>query len=159
MTILKHRNFDFEAHVAGDIPGYMRKQTGLYFEELQDVLQYHGIVRGEKKKELFLQTNIFVFPTLSEAQPVVLLEAMATANIILATNVGGIPDIFVNGKNGFTIDTNNPSQIADTIMKIYENSTNQELNAILIKNHYEVKQKYTEKKFFENLYNILMDTN
>ena len=157
MLILKKRNLDFEVHIAGDIPVYMRAEIDRYFEKIQDILHYHGIVTGDKKKALFLQTNIFVFPTHNEAQGIVLLEAMATGNIILSTNVGGIPDIFVADKNGFTIESNNPAQIADIISSLQEKHKETDLDRMLRENYTEVAQKYTEEKFFENLYKIIMD--
>ena len=155
MLILKQKKIDFEVHIAGDIPLYMKQKIDIYFEKIHDHLHYHGIVTGEKKKSLFLLTNIFIFPTYTEAQPLVILEAMATANIILTTNVGGIPDIFIADKNGFTIENNDPAKIADTVMGLYENYL--DLDKMLENNYQEVEQKYTEEKFFDNLYKIIMD--
>ena len=155
MLILEKKNIDFEIHIAGDIPVFMKEEVEIYFKKMKKILHYHGIVQGNQKKDLFLSSNIFVFPTHQEAQGVVLLEAMATANIILSTNVGGISDIFVTNKNGFTIETNNPEQIADNILKIQNDNTSYE--DMLKENYHEVKQKYTEKTFFDNLYKIIMD--
>ncbi|KYJ86232.1 glycosyltransferase family 4 protein, partial [Sulfurovum riftiae] len=155
MLILENKNIDFEVHIAGDIPAFMEKEIQKYFEKLNSILHYHGVVKGKQKKDLLLSSHIFVFPTLQEAQGIVLLEAMATANIILSTHVGGISDIFKTNKNGFTIDTHNPKQIADKISKIQSERIS--YNKMLIENYFEVKKKYTEKIFFGNLYKILMD--
>lgn len=155
MLILEKKNIDFEVHVAGDIPSFMKQEINVYFEKLKNILHYHGIVKGQEKKDLFLSSNFFVFPTHLEAQGVVLLEAMATANIILSTDVGGISDIFVTNKSGFTIDINNPEQIVDYIIKIQRDEIM--YSNILKENYLEVKQNYTEKIFFDNLYKIIMD--
>ena len=158
MLILKERNLDFEVHVAGNIPACMRAEIDRYFEKMQDILHYHGIVTGDKKKAIFLQTNIFVFPTYHrEGQGIVLLEAMATGNIILSTNIGGIPDIFVANKNGFTVESNNPTQIADIILSLQEKRKEADLDRMLRENYTEVAQKYTEETFFKNLHKIIMD--
>ena len=47
--------------------------------------------------------KIFVFPSLSDGLPNTLLESMACGNIIIATPVGGIPDVISNGINGFLL--------------------------------------------------------
>jgi glycosyltransferase involved in cell wall biosynthesis len=47
--------------------------------------------------------KIFFFPSLSDGLPNTLLESMASGNIIIATPVGGIPDIISNGINGFLL--------------------------------------------------------
>ncbi len=155
MLILEKKNFNFEVHIAGDIPIFMKQEIEIYFEKMKKILHYHGIVKENQKKDLFLSSNIFVFPTLQEAQGIVLLEAMATGNIILSTDVGGISDIFVTNKNGFTIETDNPEQIAENIIKLQND--NIPCRDMLRKNYYEVKEKYTEKIFFDNLYKIIMD--
>jgi glycosyltransferase involved in cell wall biosynthesis len=47
------------------------------------------------------QTDIFVMPSILEGQPVALVEAMAYGRSIVATNVGGIPELIRDGVNGF----------------------------------------------------------
>ena len=155
MVILEKKDLNFEIHVAGDIPIFMKEEVNLYFEKLKNIIHYHGVVKGNQKHALYLASNIFVFPTHQEAQGIVLLEAMATANIILTTNVGGIPDIISENINGYTIEVKNPQNIVESILKIFDKINLHE--DMLKKNYYEVKEKYTEKKFFDNLYKIIMD--
>jgi glycosyltransferase involved in cell wall biosynthesis len=47
--------------------------------------------------------KIFIFPSLSDGLPNTLLESMASGNIIIASPVGGIPDVISNGINGFLL--------------------------------------------------------
>lgn len=47
--------------------------------------------------------NIFVLPSLNEGMGRVLVEAMALGKPIVASNVGGIPDLVVDGENGFLV--------------------------------------------------------
>jgi glycosyltransferase involved in cell wall biosynthesis len=48
-------------------------------------------------------SDVFVLPTLTEALPTVLAEAMAARLPIVASKVGGIPEMIANGQNGFLI--------------------------------------------------------
>ena len=57
-------------------------------------------------------SDVFVLPTLTEALPTVLAEAMAARLPIVASNVGGIPEMIANGQNGFLVK---PEDLNDLI--------------------------------------------
>src|SRR5215211_5249731 len=52
---------------------------------------------------LLAASDVFVLPTLTEALPTVLAEAMAAKLPIVASKVGGIPEMITNGQNGFLV--------------------------------------------------------
>jgi len=60
-------------------------------------------------------------PSYSEGVPNVLLEAMACGVPVLASPVGGIPSIIIDGKTGFLLKSRKPSDIAQSILKIITN--------------------------------------
>lgn len=61
--------------------------------------------------------KLFVLPSYEEGLPVTMKEAMACGAVVLATAVGGIPDLIKNGKTGFILADNSPACIAQTILK------------------------------------------
>ena len=69
--------------------------------------------------ESFLQKfDIFVLSSIREGIPVAMLEAMAKRIPVVATRVGGIPEVIEEGKDGLLVDSRNPGQIADGIRKL-----------------------------------------
>jgi len=64
--------------------------------------------------------DIFVLPSFFEGLPNVILEAMAMEKPIVATDTGGIPDLIVNGKNGFLVPTRNSASISLNVKKLIE---------------------------------------
>jgi len=62
--------------------------------------------------------DIFVLPSLTEGIPLVLLEAMYFNKPIVATDVGGVPELIKNGYNGKLVPPGNPSALADNIAAI-----------------------------------------
>lgn len=80
-----------------------------YFEayimdnKLEKYITYHGIVGGEKKRELLRLCDVFSLPTRypNEGQPISILEAMGNGMFIITTDHAGIPDIVEDGVNGF----------------------------------------------------------
>ena len=67
--------------------------------------------------------DIFVLPSLFEGLPNVLLEAMAMKKAVVATKVGGIPDVASNGENGFLVPACDVPQLAFALEKLIEDDT------------------------------------
>jgi len=65
---------------------------------------FTGALFGREKYECYGAVDLFMLPSLCEGLPTVLLEASAMGIPIVATSVGGIPDIVVHGKTGFLVD-------------------------------------------------------
>lgn len=65
--------------------------------------------------------DIFVLPSLFEGLPNVVLEAMAMKKAIIATNVGGNPELVENGRNGFLVPPKNVESLADSIKTLIVN--------------------------------------
>lgn len=62
--------------------------------------------------------DIFVLPSLFEGLPNVILEAMAMRIPVVATEVGGNPDILLNGENGFLVPVRDVSQLSLALDKL-----------------------------------------
>lgn len=84
---------------------------------------------------LMMNSDLFVCPfnnTHGPADcPVSLLEAMASGLCVVATRVGGIPEIIKDGETGFLVEPNNPQQLAGSIINAL---TNDQLTRIMSKN-------------------------
>ena len=76
---------------------------------------------GDDKWRLFSRANVFVLPSFTEAFPLVVLEAMAASLPIVATEVGGIPDMIEDGSNGFLVPPGNSEILADRLTKLVNN--------------------------------------
>src|SRR6266571_1677908 len=63
----------------------------------------------------YRSSDLFVLPSLRECMPTVLLEAMASSKPIVATKVGGIPEIVADGQNGALCTPGSPGELADKI--------------------------------------------
>ncbi|MEK7165035.1 MAG: glycosyltransferase family 4 protein [Patescibacteria group bacterium] len=64
--------------------------------------------------------DIFVIPSVKEGMPYVLLEAMAAGLPIVATNVGGIPEIIKDGQTGLLVPPKNPEKLAAAIGRLID---------------------------------------
>tara|TARA_Y100000746_G_scaffold218449_1_gene215002 strand:- start:1122 stop:2183 length:1062 start_codon:yes stop_codon:yes gene_type:complete len=86
-----------------------------------------------------------------------IVEAMLMKRPVIATNVGGIPEIIENQKTGFLVERNNDKEIVENIRKILSNRDLAEQ----ITNHAleNVKEKYSWKTITNNFLKILERNN
>jgi L-malate glycosyltransferase len=72
--------------------------------------------------------DIFALTSVHEGIPITLLEAMSLGKPIVATNVGGIPEVIENGYSGILVPAKNPSSFADAcLMLLNDNSLRERL--------------------------------
>jgi len=65
--------------------------------------------------------DVFVLSSIYEAAPIVVLEAMACARPIVATRVGGVPELVVEEETGVLIPPREPEAIAKAVLGILDN--------------------------------------
>ena len=91
-------------------------------------------------------SDVFVLPSISEGLPTVVLEAMATGIPIVATNVGGVPDIVEDGINGLLVSPRRPSALAEAVVRLLLDSS---LRERLREKGFETVQKVKENDIEE----------
>lgn len=155
LEILDQKSIDYHAIVAGGIETGLRDLLLERMEKNRNI-RYEGIVKGEKKKAIFLESNIFVFPTYytMEGQPIAILEAMATANIPIVTPHAGIPDILSEQEAVF-IRERSAEDLADKLLMVGENLTG--FSEMLKNNLERVKNEFRLQQFGEAVNSLLKD--
>ena len=85
-------------------------------------LEEYVVFTGYRSDALqFLKSfDIFVLPSLTEGMPVALLEAMALARPVVATDTGGISEVLKNQRNGLVIPKASSESIVDAISYFIE---------------------------------------
>ena len=86
------------------------------FPDFKLVLVGEGMPGGklslEQVREKMKNCYCLAVPSISEGLPRVIMEAMALAKPIIASNVGGIPDLLKDGQNGFLFEPRNSDELA-----------------------------------------------
>lgn len=67
--------------------------------------------------ELMRSFDVFALSSIAEGTPVTLLEAMACGRPVVATSVGGIPEVVQDGVNGALVPASNPQALADALAR------------------------------------------
>ena len=89
--------------------------------EIFDNVELLGWVEGAEKEALFQKATIFILPSYYEGLPMVVIEAMSRLIPVIATNVGGVPDIIENGRNGIMVEVGDVSAMAGAIESLLDN--------------------------------------
>jgi len=109
---------DLKFKIIGD--GNLKNQLTLEIEKL-NLKDYFSLEKKENAASLLLAFDIFVLPSIKEGLPYTILEAAQAGVPIVATNVGGIPEIINNRVNGLLVKPADPENLAAAIVEFLEN--------------------------------------
>jgi len=115
---LAHRLPPFEVHMVGDGRAMGEFHQAVSERGMGGIFQIHGWQEGEDKCRFFRSADIFALPSHVEAFGIVLLEAMAAGLPIVATRVGGIPEIVVDGVQGDLVPPHDAEALAQALEKL-----------------------------------------
>ena len=117
-------------------------------KELDAVVCFKGLL--DDVKEEMSKADIFCLPSNYEGMPMTIIEAMASGLPVVATAVGGVPDMITDGKDG-VLCKNTPEDIADALEKVIESA---ELRETLGKNAVDTSKEYSSENMAKKYYEI-----
>lgn len=119
--ILKKKN-EFQLIIVGG--GSIRSkelielQSKIDSKDLSDDVVLIGSVPHQQLKTYYSAVDVFVLTSFYESLGFVILESMACATPVVASNVGGIPTLVDDSLTGFLIDENNPESFAEKVEEL-----------------------------------------
>lgn len=119
MEILSADVDNFELSILGDGP---LKSSLLNFISNKLINKHIKIIGNvDNVNEWLEQSTFFVMSSITEGQPMSLLEAMAIGLPIVATKVGGIPETVEDGKEALLVNCKDPHLLAEAILLLINN--------------------------------------
>jgi glycosyltransferase involved in cell wall biosynthesis len=152
---LKDININFHLNLIGE--GILRPTLTELIKkfELEDYVDLLGAVSHNSLPNYMKKADIFVFPSVTEGLPNVILEAMSMKLVLVLTKIGGNLELAQN-RGSILVDINNPQQLFDAILHYYNNpkeiETGGEINRKFIINNFNWDDHGKE---LNNLYNLL----
>ncbi|MDA8318805.1 MAG: glycogen synthase [Actinomycetota bacterium] len=95
------------AEVAGLVDGLRRNRTG--------VVWLNGMLERAEVIQILSHATVFACPSLYEPLGIVNLEAMACGTAVVASAVGGIPEVVADGETGLLVPPDDPAALAGAI--------------------------------------------
>jgi glycosyltransferase involved in cell wall biosynthesis len=106
--LLKNRNLPFVCMIAGDGPERASLEALIRDLGLQGDVRLLGHVSRRQLNAYYAAADLVVLTSRSEGIPLVLMEAMARGRPVLAPAITGIPELVLDGKNGFLYRPGSP---------------------------------------------------
>nr|WP_106779643.1 glycosyltransferase family 4 protein [Lysinibacillus timonensis] len=105
------------------IAGTGEKEEELKLQVRNLDLEKHVIFLGKRDDvpSLLKQTDIFVLPTLIENQPISVIEAQIAGKAVIASDVGGVPEVIQHGVTGLLTPPRNTSMLTNNINLLLAN--------------------------------------
>lgn len=114
-------------------------------------LGYFGKEYVKELRQFYKRADVVVVPSIvKEALGFVILEAMAARTPVVASNVGGIPNVVKDGKNGYLVRPRAPKEISEKVNLILNN---EKLRAAMSERcHKLIEEKFTWEKAVDSMH-------
>jgi glycosyltransferase involved in cell wall biosynthesis len=112
---------NFFVDIIGDGPEKKNLLRTINNNNLYKYVSFSGRLSPQKVQKRMLSTHCFVLPSHSEGSPNVVKEAMACARPVIATNVGGTPELIEHGVNGLLFEPGDNQTLREHITYLSEN--------------------------------------
>lgn len=127
--------------IIGDGDQYSKLQELAKSLNLEKSVQFLGKIPNKNVAKYIKQSKIMFVPSVwPDNSPIVIYEAMKYGKPVIASKVGGIPDLVTHNKTGFLVNSKNSEEIAEYSVKLLTNPK-------LLKRSSEESQKRLQTKF------------
>jgi glycogen(starch) synthase len=106
--------------IAGDGPERAALEALASELQLGSTVRFVGSVPHSRAVELFLGCEIFVLPSRHEPMGIVNLEAMAAGKPVIATEVGGVPELVLHEQTGLLVQPDNADALAAALRRMMQ---------------------------------------
>lgn len=115
-SIVKREFGDAQLWCGGYIAKDLEERVNLAAED--ESVRILGWLQGEEKERVLREAMVFVLPSWWEGMPISILEAMAVGLPIVASDVGGIPDVVTDGTEGLLVKPRDAQGLAEAMASL-----------------------------------------
>lgn len=146
----QNKSFDFKLIIIGEGEEREKLEKLIKMRRLGKNIFLPGKIEDARR---FLKAfDIFVFPSLSEAMPYALIEAGFAGLPIIASRVGGIPEIIKDGENGVLVSAKDIFELRDAIIDLLQNKKKTAKYSARIRDR--VLLKFSREKMIRETINV-----
>ena len=117
----KHQDQQWECQIYGEGPQQEELIALVQELQLENFIHFKGFCAN--KEMLYLNSDIIVVPSKNEALSYVAMEALSYNRIVVATNVGGLPEVVKNEETGLLVNYGSTEELAATLHRLFTDQT------------------------------------
>lgn len=114
----------FRVHLVGSegvrIGDDVRVNAAISRYGVEDLIRLHPPEFGSKKINRLQNADIYLLPSHHEGMPISIIEAMAAGLPVVATRVGGIPDLIETNESGILVPPRDPESLSEAIRSLVD---------------------------------------
>jgi len=111
---------DIHLMLVGDGPDEKKLRALVNKKNLQQHVSFFPFT--PQPEAVFERVDMTILPSIAkEGLPNVLLESMSMGTPVIASGFGGIPEVIMDGKTGFLVDSGDIDQLANAILRLWQN--------------------------------------
>ena len=121
---LKEINKEYTLEVLGDFNNEDYKDhilSYIKFNGLSENIKFNGWVNSSEVRNFLSKSDILVVSSFHESLPMVIAESMASGKIVVASSVGGIPEMINDNEDGFLYNLNSSGELNEILDILYDN--------------------------------------
>ena len=115
LALVRERGLSLHGHIVGDGELRPELERTIARHQLQNAATLHGWVAPADLPRWYSAADVVCLPSFSEGCPNVVVEAMACGTPVVATAVGGVPDLIHEQVNGLLIREHSAAAVADAL--------------------------------------------
>lgn len=152
---LHANDYHIKLDIYGDGP--LKAQINQKIRELNAEEYIHENGLTDNVTDKLINSDIFVLPSIYEGMPMTIIEAMAVGLPVVASNVGGIPDMIKDNKNGLLCGTDIDSIYYCILRLIKDNSLRETIGKNAVSQATTFSSKHMANSYFK-IYSKLHNT-
>ena len=120
IMLLSEKGYNLKLDLIGNCNSmsYLNEIKSIADDEIVSICGF-----AENIYDYFLNADLVVLPSKEESFGMVLLEAMYAKKPVIGSNIGGIPDIIIDGETGYLFECGDHIDLAEKIMRLYSDKT------------------------------------
>ncbi|MDE7322597.1 MAG: glycosyltransferase [Lachnospiraceae bacterium] len=134
-----------------DKENYLRLIEQNHVQDCIEVID--GYTPDNEVETYFSACDVVVLPYESATQSGIVQIAYGFQKPVIVTNVGGLPDVVTDNRTGYIVDSRNPQQLADAVVRYYQD----DMEAIFVENVKKEAQRFSWDRLTEKVEELLRD--